>query len=120
MSIVLQDTDGACKVRLLCDHCEQPINDARQATAIIELPAGQADSDLPDVLSIWITHAEAKCELAARRKAKHTRTSEWVDSGEAILAQLLARLGVTPARYRTLYKSMVEQGLLPPDEAVNC
>lgn len=99
--IVLRQIDGIYRSVIVCDSCQQPINNIREANAISRLP----DLDVSDLQIIRYVHQgncteHVKHELGGKQLAdKLTRLD---DNLEDHLLRLMLSVGLHPERMQKL------------------
>ena len=67
MAEIFEQKDGCCRPRIICDACQQPINNFRGAMVVYEEASDEDHSELTRVMHC---HKDEPCQDTARQMAK--------------------------------------------------
>lgn len=116
MAVIFEQIEGWFRPRFICDGCQQPITDIRNAMVVYEEPtAGEVTSITP----VLHCHKEDLCQMQTRRKGGHQGWSGMWDELANHLVMLAADTGLFPTEFRKQYKHLQSRGRVPPPRALS-
>ncbi len=109
MPTIFENTRSWYRPRIICDKCEQPITEVRQAMVLY----GQPDD--PEITTtVLYSHKEESCQNWVRKKAGHPANGGSWDELMDHLVMLAADSGFFPDDFAQRYEDLLRRDMVPP------
>jgi hypothetical protein len=110
MAIVFEHKDGWFRPRFICDACQQPISDIRDAMAIYAEPKDSS----PAILQVLHAHKHDACQISARQMVGHSNLGGSWDELANHIVMLATDTGFFPNDFAEQYQRLLNRGRVPP------
>jgi hypothetical protein len=110
MAIIFQQIECICTARIICDACQQPIHDYRNAMAIYEEPPNYEN---PTLTRVGHAHKDKECQRRVRRTLGQTSRNGMWDELAVHLVRIAVAAGMFPDDFRERFEYLEGRGEVP-------